>query len=130
MSLTKEQILGADDLKREKVKVREWGGEVIVQEMTAVERVALMEWGIRLREEDETKYNTQAAAKIVSLCVVDEGGDKLFEDADLDLLVRKNHRILERISEVARRLSGMREEDNEEMIKNSKKGQSEDSISG
>ena len=37
-ALTRDEILGADDLKTESVKVPEWGGTVLVRELTGAER--------------------------------------------------------------------------------------------
>ena len=37
--LTREAILGAQDLKRQTVAVKEWGGEVILTELTADRRL-------------------------------------------------------------------------------------------
>ena len=38
--LSKEAILAADDLPREKVNVPEWGGEVLVRTMSGTDRDA------------------------------------------------------------------------------------------
>lgn len=127
--LTREQILNADDLKRETIHIDEWGGDVIVREMTAYERIDLMNWANKMRETDEAKYLTYAAAKFAVVSVIDENGEKMFTDDDLDALAHKNTNAVSKIADVAQRLSGMREEDNEEMIKNSKKGRGERSVS-
>ena len=52
MLLTRDKILSADDIRSERVKVPEWGGEVIVREMTGAERD---EWegSVVRREEGE-----------------------------------------------------------------------------
>ena len=42
--LGRAQILSAADLKQERVDVPEWGGEVIVQEVSAAAAVALGGW--------------------------------------------------------------------------------------
>ena len=44
MSLSRQNILEADDLKRRSVRVPEWGGEVYVRELTAMEAVVFDAW--------------------------------------------------------------------------------------
>ena len=68
-------------------------------------------------------------AKLVALTVVDDKGKRLFRgDADVNALGRKSAAALQRVFEVAQRLSGLSDEDMEELAKNSDAGQSEGSI--
>lgn len=115
--LNRDSILNIDDLPRERVAVPEWGGgEVIVRALTAAERdtynSTLFQVRPRGRSRDpEVVYNPQnATARLVALCVVDDEGNRLFKDTDLERLANKNARALERIAAVARRLSGLDEE--------------------
>jgi hypothetical protein len=69
-------------------------------------------------------------AKLVALTVVDEEGNRIFSDSDASALGKKSAAALDRVFEVAQRLSGLRPEDVEELSKNFGSDQSEDSISG
>jgi hypothetical protein len=61
--------------------------------------------------------------------MIDESGKRLFPDADVRELGKKSASALQRVFEVAQRLSGLSNADVEELTKNSTSDQSEDSIS-
>lgn len=127
--LTRDAILQAQDLPKELVKVPEWNGEVYVRALTGVERDAF-EQSIVEQKGKSTKMNLRnLRAKLVALTAVDEKGDRIFSDRDAELLGQKSAAALNRVFEVAQRLSGLSQEDVEELTKNSEDGQSEDSIS-
>jgi hypothetical protein len=65
-------------------------------------------------------------AKLVSKCVVDEAGTRLFSDDDIPALASKSAAALNRVYEVAQRLSGVTDEDVDELTKNSETAQSEE----
>ena len=52
--------------------------------------------------------------KLPAMCMVDEKGERLFSDDRVEKLGRKHPGVLDRISAVARRLSGMDPDDVEE----------------
>jgi len=125
MSLTKDDILRADDLPREEVDVPEWGGAVFVRTMAGVERDAF-EQSIA----DESGRNlTNLRARLAVLTVVDADGARIFADADADALGKKSAAGLSRIFDVAQRLNALTNSDVEELEKNSAGGQSADSNS-
>lgn len=116
--LSREDILAIDDLPYEDVEVPEWGGVVRVRALTGAERDAY-EASIVRRKGNKTELNPEnMRAKLVALCVVDEQGNRLFTDKDIELLGRKSAAALDRVFEVAQRLSGLRPEDMEEIEKN------------
>lgn len=109
--LTRDAILRAEDLLREKVEVPEWGGEVWVRAMTAAERD-------RLEAAVLDGKTASIRALVAAMCMVDERGERLFGDQDVEALARKNAQALDRVFQVARRLSRMREADVEDAEKN------------
>jgi len=128
--LTKDAILQAQDLPTESVHVPEWSGDVLVRALTGAERDAF-EQSIVEQKGKSTKMNLQnMRAKLVALTVVDEGGNRLFTDADAKLLGKKSALALNRVFEVAQKLSGLTPEDVEELAKNSEGDQSGDSTLG
>jgi hypothetical protein len=128
--LTRDAILQAQDLPRELVDVPEWGGSVYVRALTGAERDAF-ETSIVEQRGKSTKMNLKnIRAKLVALTVVDEEGNRIFSDSDASALGKKSAAALDRVFEVAQRLSGLRPEDVEELSKNFGSDQSEDSISG
>ena len=65
-------------------------------------------------------------AKLVCRCVVDgPGGGLIFSEADVEALGNKSALELQRVFDVARRLSGLTDEDVEELSKNSESDQSD-----
>jgi hypothetical protein len=113
--LSKESILAAQDVVTELVDVPEWGGAVRVRGLTGSERDAF-EGEVIQRNGRDVKTNTRnMRARLVVLSVVDEQGKRLFGFPDIEALGTKSARALDRIFSVAMRLSGLRDEDVEEL---------------
>lgn len=104
--LTREQILAADDRHYEVVEVPEWGGSVRVATMTGAQRDAFEASLLSGGAPDLTN----ARAKLVAYCCVDDSGNPLFTAADVEALGRKSAAALNRVAEVARRLNLLGEE--------------------
>ena len=134
--LSRDAIIDVDDLPRELVPVPEWGGDVFVRSLTAAERDAYNNSLFRVQprkggRDPEISYHPEnATARLVVLTVVGEDGKRLFKDGDLDKVARKNAKALERLAAVARRLSGIDEESQAELLGNSGPAPSGGSASG
>lgn len=116
MSLTRDQILTADDLQRQEVDVPEWGGSVYVRAMTGLERDR---FETSLTNGQDKGVNLQnIRARLVSLCAIDEEGARLFSDDDAKVLGQKSAKALDRVFDVAQRLNGLRDQDVEELAEN------------
>src|SRR4051812_3187961 len=109
--LSRDAILGADDLKRETVPVPEWGGTVCVRTMTGAERDDYEAETYRMRgaSADNNLANLRARLCVRTIC--DESGQRLFTDQDIDALGKKSAAALDRCVEVALRLSKITAED-------------------
>lgn len=125
--LTRDEILNAPDIKTEKVEVPEWGGEVLVRALSGAERDRFEASIISAHGKKTRRDLRNIRAKLVALCVVDEQGRKLFSEADIEALGKKNAAALDRVFSVAQRLSAVSEDDVDEMIENFGDGQSDDS---
>jgi len=117
--LSREDILGADDLERELVYVPEWQGEVFVRCLTGAERDRFEADMLSDPEEDSRKRFYNLRARLVVLSVCDDKGMPLFMLNDVDSLSRKSAKVLDRLFTVAQRLSGMTKEDVDTLTKNS-----------
>lgn len=108
MALTRDQILEASDLQTETVAVPEWGGDVIVRTMTAADRDQF-ELSMVIVEADGRRRPdmTNVSAKLIAATVIDEGGSRLFTEADVQLLAGKSAAALARVYAVAARLNGL-----------------------
>ena len=108
-TLTKDQIVAAQDIKTEIVEVPEWGGAVAVRELTGIERDAFEQSLLRLTPEGKREPDlTNMRAKLCAACIVDgETGDRLFTEATLGELANKSAVALGRVFQVAQRINGM-----------------------
>lgn len=117
--LTREAILSADDLKRESVSVPEWGGDVVVQEMTAKARTAWSSAVYSKGDDGEVKADSDIfSSALLVACCVGEDGEPLFTASDIAALSKKSGKAVERVLTVALRLNGMSEAAREEAKKN------------
>lgn len=116
--LGRDAILDADDRVYESVDCPEWGGKVRVRGLTGTQRDAY-EGSLIQGNGADRKMNLQnARAKMVVLAVVDGDGRPIFTTDDVRALGRKSALPIERIFDVARRLSGMTQEDVDKLTEN------------
>jgi hypothetical protein len=100
--LTREQILKAQELKTETVNAPEWGGDVIIRELTSAERLDYFAALSRFADvADDRGRNLLNTALFVCRVVVDDKGNRLFTDDDAELLAAKNEKTLERVANKA-----------------------------
>ena len=124
--LTREQILGVDHFPTEDVDVSEWGGLVRVRGLSAAELDTFEQSRLEQRKGGKIRLNlANTRARLCSLCVVDQDGKRMFREADIATLGKKGGRAVDRVYEVAARLSGIKDEDLEEVAKNCENGQSD-----
>lgn len=108
--LSADAILGADDRAWEDVEVPEWGGTVRVRELSGTERDKF-EGGFVGKNGKDVKYE-EFRARLAGLSMVDEAGKRLFRtDAEVKRLGEKSAAALQRVVDVAVRLSGLSEDD-------------------
>jgi len=128
--LSRDAILAADDREYEVVPCPEWGGEVRLRSLTGAERDAYEQSLVQTRGKSREMNLRNARAKLVALCAVDENGNRLFSDADVNALGKKNAKPLDRLFDVARRLSGLSEDDVDRLTENFDDAQSDASTTG
>jgi hypothetical protein len=125
--LSRDDILKAEDMVYEIVPVPEWGGKVRVKGLTANERDSFEASMVR-GEGKKAKVNTEnIRANLVARTVVDRNGKPIFALTDIFLLGAKSAAAMDRVYEVAMRLSKFTKEDMEELEGNSGPDRSGDS---
>jgi len=130
MLLSRDTILAVEDLEVEDLEVPEWKGTVRVRALTGAERDDYEASMHQQRGKNNYVRNlANVRAKLVVRCVVDEDGKRIFTDQDANALGKKSAAALDRIFEVAARLSRLSEEDVEELAGKSESDQSESSPS-
>lgn len=116
MLLSREQILEAADRRTQDVEVPEWGGTVRVRALSGSERDDYEAGIVQLRSDGTRKFTLQnARARLVSLSICNEDNGRMFSDADIAALGAKSASALERVFDVARKLSGLTEDDVKEL---------------
>lgn len=101
----------------ERVPVPELGdGEVaIIRGMTGGERDAYQKSILNQRGKRSTVEFDDITAKLVARCLVNEDGTRVFQDEEIPLVSRIRGDVLNRLYTVAQKLSGLTDEDIEEL---------------
>ncbi len=117
--LSRDKVLGAKTPPRERVELGELedGGFVLVRGMTGTERDAFEASCIEGRGRKRDVNTKNIRAKLVAFCAIDETGRRVFTDDDATELGTIRADLLDRIFSVAQRLSGMSEQDVDELGK-------------
>ncbi len=110
--LTRDAILGAQDLPVLSISIPEWGGEVFIRTMTGGERDQF-EASWKRNPTDDIR------ARLAVATVCDEGGQLLFTSADVPALSAKSSKALDRIFAASTAHSGLTDKDVEELRNNS-----------
>lgn len=113
--LSRADILGATATPREVVQIPELGGAVTVRGMTGVERDAFEGSCFEGRGKKRDFNMKNLRAKMVAYCCIDEQGHRLFSDSDAIALGEVRADVIDKLFGVAQRLSGMRDEDVDEL---------------
>jgi hypothetical protein len=124
---TREDILKASDIETKDIEVREWGGVVRIKALTSLERDAFTTSITVGKGRDKDVNLKNFRAKFVSLCLVDENGQRLFNKPED--LGKKSSAVIERLFREASEMSGLTDEQFQEAIKNSSSDQSDDLLS-
>ena len=117
-ALGRDDILKAVDLDLELVPVPEWGGDVWVRGMTGSERDAF-EAGFAFPDRKPGEVGKldmrDLRAKLCAKSICNEDGKLIFSESDVKALSQKSAAALQRVFKVAQRLSGIGDDDLEDM---------------
>jgi len=105
----RDEILAIDDSQIEELYIPEWSKTVHIRVMRAGERDTFE------AECLNTQNKVNFRAKLASLVVCDEQGERVFQDADVDALASKSASALDRIFRHAIRLNAMTQDDVKEL---------------
>ncbi|WP_134705090.1 hypothetical protein [Ammoniphilus sp. YIM 78166] len=117
MSKLREKILNAKDIKEENVPVSEWEVEVQVRGLTGSARAKILSACVDTQTgamDFEKLYPELLIASVYD----PETGEKVFADADRDALNGKSGGALEKVAQVAMKLSGFNQAAVKEATKN------------
>jgi hypothetical protein len=124
MSL-REKILAKQDIQEQIVEVSEWEVSILVRGLTGRQRAKLLTEAV----DEKGKPDLQKIyPELVILSSYDpETKEKVFQPTDRDAVVEKSGAALEKIAQVAMKISGLSPETAREAEKNLKETPSEDS---
>ncbi len=111
--LSREQILEAKDIQTKVISVPEWGGDIMIKQLSAKEYNDITMSMVNIRKmaakqiskknsddvEDAINENAIKNQKILLVVksVVDENMKPLFTEADMELLYQKNTNVIDKI---------------------------------
>lgn len=125
--LNAAEIEAVDDRKHEDVPVPEWNGTVRVIGLTGTDRDAYEASFVDAKGKPAAQRLRNIRAKLLVKCLVDEDGKRLFTDDKAQVLGAKNGAVVDRLFDVARRLSGIGQGAVEEGKETSESGQNDSS---
>lgn len=120
--LSREALLAAATtaLPRERLDLPELGGAVYVQGMSGKQRDAWERSLVVLRRGQRRDLNIDnVRARLAVRCLVTEAGERILTDTDAPLIGNLRVDLLNRIYELAQKLSGVSDEDLDELGKSS-----------
>lgn len=120
--LTRDAILEADDVKYEVVAVPEWGGDLRLKALTGKERDAFEASTVEVKNGKQRPNLSNLRARLVSLCAVDEDGNRLFAQIDVTRLGDKSAAALQRVFDKCSDMNGLSDQDIEELAEGFEEG--------
>ena len=105
--LSRDVILKVQDYRTDEVEIPEWGGIVLVRELTAAQVQAL---GFGMATEDggvDPRRDPVLMTRIAAWGIIDENGKQLFSEDDIEELGQKAYGAIQRIAEAVMRLSDL-----------------------
>jgi hypothetical protein len=122
-------ILGSDDLAREPIDVPwDLGDEKLyVRALTTNEKD---EYYAMTMPTGEFRWTTRLQASLLVKVIVNEAGERIFDDADAEALGQKSAAALSKVFDATMRLSGMNDEGAAEIEAGFTKAQNDGSVSG
>jgi len=98
MTLTREQILASrKDRKPVRVEVPEWGGDVFVRVLSAAQSL----------EFTEGKSDRDVLFVMLVNCLVDEEGQRVFTDDDVEALAEEDFPVIMRVYQRVAEVNGL-----------------------
>ncbi len=124
------EIFAIDDIKQEDTYIPEWDTWILIRGLTGAGRDRYEESIMQGKGANQTINAINARAKLVRLTAINPDGTLMFEPAHVAELGKKSAAVLQRLFDVARRLSGLSDDDMDELTEGFEGADSTDSRSG
>ena len=116
--LTKDAILGAQDIKTVDVECPEWGGTVRIKAPNGYERDEFEQMITKRKGKDVSTDLRNVRARTVAKFAVDEKGNRVFSDQEAGALGQKSAAALDRCFTAWLDLAGLSEKEMDEVTEN------------
>ena len=117
LSLT--DVLNVEDVWRFEIDLPEWGGKMILQQMTAEGRDAFEQSLLKKTDDGFERDLTNARAKLIAACAINEDGTLMFRTADhVKALGQRSAKVMDRIFAKCQEINAISDGDIEELEKN------------
>ena len=126
-TLTRDGILAAKDRESEIVDVPEWGGSVRVSTLSGTDRAKYEGYLSKYQNREDGELPLEFKERLLIYALVDDSGNRLFGDDQIEEIGSKSHDVLMELFKVASKLSKLGLEELEAEAGNSESGQSDDS---
>lgn len=113
--LSKDQVWQAQDITFEDVPVPEWGGEIRLRGLAGDERDDFEAKSLIKRKGTREVNLKNLRARLIAACAINEDGSPMFGPGDVLKLGTKSAVPIERLFKAAQKLSGMSDDDVEEL---------------
>jgi len=112
--LSREHILETGDIEVVELEIPEWGGSVLVRELTTAEVEHFSLRTSTSRGDLDISRMSGLRAEVVSWALVDESGQQIMHKKDAEALQKKSHRVIDRIFNKVIDLSGLNPDEEDE----------------
>lgn len=102
--LNRDDILGANDLQRDRVRVPEWSGEIYVRTLSLEER---LQFEAQITDARDSAAGAHRVLVLVAATACDETGTLLFSFEDVASLRKKSWNAVQRVFRAAVKLNAM-----------------------
>lgn len=95
--LTRNDVTSNKKISITEVEVPEWDGIVCIKELTIEERLAFDAKYTDSEGKFKNVNDPEMIYELLRKCLVDEDGNKLFEDSDVEIMKQKSGPVMQRL---------------------------------
>lgn len=109
--LSRDDILKTEDISHKRVEVKEWGGAIQLRQLSVDEVEGYEAFAL-------TKPKSGLVARLLSLAICDDEGNRIFKDEDVVALGKKNSAVTVRLYKIASKMNALSDVAAKELEKN------------
>lgn len=110
--INKEQFLQNTACEHKDVHIEELGGEIRIKAMSIADQIKFEE------ESANTKNQNELIFQLILNCCIDENGEKLFEQEDLEIIKERSAPVVIKLFQEILKVNKLDEEEIDKLAKN------------